>query len=93
MRRGATLRPLGPGDDQGREVVPRRDLREHEAGYSWGGVARQLDSDDLRDPWDAFFCANTWEWARVFRDGTKVAYGTRRRIYRHSESGRVHLLL
>ena len=26
-------------------------------------------------PWDAFFCANTWEWARVFRDGTKVAYG------------------
>jgi len=26
-------------------------------------------------PWDAFFCANLWEWARVFRDGTKVAYG------------------
>jgi len=26
-------------------------------------------------PWDAFFCANMWEWARVFRDGTRVAYG------------------
>ena len=27
-------------------------------------------------PWDAFFCVNLWEWARVFRDGTKVVYGT-----------------
>jgi hypothetical protein len=26
-------------------------------------------------PWDAFFCVNLWEWARVFRDGTKVAFG------------------
>jgi hypothetical protein len=26
-------------------------------------------------PWDAFFCVNLWEWARIFRDGTKVAYG------------------
>jgi hypothetical protein len=26
-------------------------------------------------PWDAFFCVNTFELARVFRDGTKVTYG------------------